>query len=656
MDRQKDAAYRFVTLGPFLSAYFLSGWVFTIPYLAAYLLYWWQGWPVNPENGSGLCLLHLYWLIHAMNIILAAGAFLWRSTKISSMAAFGKSRHACDFIRFVPWIALALAFYIPSVYFEFPSDPWEHFSRINHWPHSATVGDFYARTKSSYFFAYSLVGRIETVDHQIYWLAVYHTGCCMLLSWQYYRLARGVGLRHRPALIFTVFQAFLFGNNLFSFYRYYSIASTVFAQLGAVVFVRMSIDLIRRGARFSAEGRGCIACLKNRTTLWPFIKPRLSLIGGGVCVLVLIALNHGQALGIAAVGAGSVVVWGIFSRHGSRAWWLLVPLVLMSIGSFLWWPREPAIDAIYRPQNWLTPWLGFNLFNPSSPAWERALAILGATGVSNMLTAVWLLRKNHIVGWLTIAPVVALTLPFVAIPFANILAGTEDSYIVSFNRLLLGIPAGLALVTAMAKLMAVPIIGAGQAGRFKRCVGHQHLAFGTLALVLAALTLLPASGPSHNRLWNALAIIPDDLQMRSATMLLDGAMRDTIHTGNPHSLVTTHHFGFIAFATGIRDIATPAGRSAPFTPTPAARAVAMIDRIAYVAETKQPAILVIQPATRVFSPRSAGGTLSGHWSPEYAVLENVAFLEILEAARGYSVKEIRNNAGDILLFPENSTR
>jgi hypothetical protein len=31
-----------------LRRYFRSGWVFLIPYLAGYLLYWWLKWPVNP--------------------------------------------------------------------------------------------------------------------------------------------------------------------------------------------------------------------------------------------------------------------------------------------------------------------------------------------------------------------------------------------------------------------------------------------------------------------------------------------------------------------------------------------------------------------------------------------------------------------------------
>ena len=86
-----------------LVAYFRSGWAFLIPYLAAYLLYAWLKWPVNPVDGGQLavsaigalpstvppstgtpstahsllstgvpCLLHVYWFLHALHLVLGA--------------------------------------------------------------------------------------------------------------------------------------------------------------------------------------------------------------------------------------------------------------------------------------------------------------------------------------------------------------------------------------------------------------------------------------------------------------------------------------------------------------------------------------------------------------------------------------------------------
>lgn len=96
--------------GAMLQNYFRSGWAFLIPYLAAYLLYAWLRWPVNPVaagsstvGGGQLavsaigalpstvppstgtpstahsllstgvpCLLHVYWFLHALHLVLGA--------------------------------------------------------------------------------------------------------------------------------------------------------------------------------------------------------------------------------------------------------------------------------------------------------------------------------------------------------------------------------------------------------------------------------------------------------------------------------------------------------------------------------------------------------------------------------------------------------
>lgn len=69
-----------------LRAYFRSGWAFLIPYLAAYLLYAWLKWPVNPVAGGQWavipCLLHVYWALHAVHLVLGAYAVRtwWRAS------------------------------------------------------------------------------------------------------------------------------------------------------------------------------------------------------------------------------------------------------------------------------------------------------------------------------------------------------------------------------------------------------------------------------------------------------------------------------------------------------------------------------------------------------------------------------------------------
>src|ERR1035437_3947496 len=175
-----------------LCSYFHSGWVFFIPYLAAYLLYAGLKWPVNPGTSSQQlavsnlvwwlpCLLHVYWFLHGLNLILAAIALhtWWRTIALSDRLP----RQSSDkggavtpqivgqrLYAILPWLCLAMVFWIPGVYLEFPSDPWEHYERINAWSLYEFHYDYGFWTKSSYFFAYSLVGHTTLRLRQLEWL------------------------------------------------------------------------------------------------------------------------------------------------------------------------------------------------------------------------------------------------------------------------------------------------------------------------------------------------------------------------------------------------------------------------------------------------------------------------------------------------------
>ena len=116
-----------------LQNYFRSGWAFLIPYLAAYLLYAWLKWPVNPApGGEGLvkgmsesagalpllrlpssvyrppCLLHVYWFLLALHLVLGALALRawWKgfalklqlSTSSPTFHAYSRTRTSAE-----PW-------------------------------------------------------------------------------------------------------------------------------------------------------------------------------------------------------------------------------------------------------------------------------------------------------------------------------------------------------------------------------------------------------------------------------------------------------------------------------------------------------------------------------------------------------------------------
>ena len=608
-----------------LIPYFRSGWAFLIPYLAVYLLYAGQKWPVHTAGHTAApALLHVYWALHLIHLLLAALALAeWqrRESAATSTSWFDPARLA----RVAPWLCLALLFWIPGVYLEFPADTWEHYSRINEWSWLDTVTAHSNWKKSGSFLAYSLIGPVAPPARQLAWLDAYYTAGSLLLCWQYYRLARAAGLGRQTGLLFVFLQALLFGNNLFGFYRYYAISTTLFAQLGAVALVRVALEVLG-GTAGSRTG--------------PARLPWTDLISGGL-LLALIAFNHVQGLGIALLGIAAVAVWRLI------AWrrWLAVALpagaVLLSVAAVLAWPRHPSLDAVYRPAGWLTAWYGFNFFSLSSPTFDRTAAILGCGGLLNFVAGVWLLRRNHPAGWLTVMPVLALALPVVAIPFANILAADPNfahGYIIAFHRMLFAIPPGLALVVLGAGRSENPPVAspAGHRAGFAR--------FALLLAALSALLIVPPSGKYFNRFFNFAMTPPDDLAMRhviaaTATLAVGekiplteaGDRREALLVARG-GLLTTPGIGYVLNATGTTLIAGARARMTwPTVSPPSTNTGQALENLLYV-DRARIRDLPFWPVPALFTPGSQTGYLSQHWLGSEVALEHAAQNELFAAA------------------------
>jgi hypothetical protein len=643
-DFENQAGAASATRGNRLSLYFKSGWAFLIPYLAAYLLYAWLRWPVNASPASHRpSLLHVYWFLHAAHLLLGGVALLggWQNST---------TQHAPDAVpvvpgsywqKAVPWICLALLFYIPGVYLEFPADPWQHYTRVNEWSWLQAVTEHPFWTKSSYFLAYSVVGKIAPPVLQLRAFDVFNVGCCLLLCWQYYRLARALRLGPGPAMLFVLLQALLSGNFLFGFYRYYGISSSLFAQLGAVALVRVALEVFDQNPAIDGDGPR-----RKSILAWgrDFLVP-------GMLLVVLIALNHIQGLGIAGLGVAAIAVWRLVRWRRQAAWWLAGAVVFLSVTVIFWWPRHPALDASYRPDGWLNAWYGFNFLSLSSPAYERVAAILGLFGLLNLFAGLVLLRRNEVVGWLTVLPVVALCLPCVAIPFANSLAARPVSSgedIIVFSRMLFAIPCGLAVVALLAGWQErfskwgewFMLTGRESAGRERLPRARPHssgvrartVATAALPLGLLALTVIPPGGPSFNRLFNALMVPPDDLAMRHVLQspvvvalapkprlpgLIDHPEQTFLKRG---AILTTPGIGYVMNATGSTLIdgtsrrLIAAGAPPPSVTTPSDR-----DRLTHgfpnrVQEAAFPVV------ANLFSPVSQTGFLSTHWLPQEVAL------------------------------------
>jgi hypothetical protein len=676
-----------------LRRYFRSGWAFLIPYLAVYLLYYLQKWPVNAVTGEGQlkvaseretwvpCLLYVYWILHAINAFLAAIALsAWwrekRTTPALGEVAGADVRHltsdigdspsasggsglpppASRLLRIAPWLLLGLLFWIPGVYLEYPADPWQHYSRINKWSGLQTVGEHSVWNKSSYFLAYSLLGQIAPPARQLFWLDLYYTGCCLLLCWQYYRLVRAVGLGGRASMLFVLLQAFLFGNNLFGFYRYYGISSTIFAQLGAIALIRWGFQVVR-GRQETGDGR---------EDSFPDLRPPASNLERSLqaipaaLLLALTAFNHSQGLGIAGLGLAAVAGWRLIEWRRSMIWWLAVAALVLSVTAVLWWPRHPALDAAYRPAGWLTAWYGFNVWSPSSPAGDRTLQILGFFGVVNLAAGLLLLRRNHVAGWLTVFPPLALGLPFIAMPFAGALAQHNNDWgnIITFHRALLAIPAGLAMVAFTDGILASrksrdngTTAGTNRAKVLSWLNGAT--ADGLLMCALPALLLVPASGPYYNRFWNALMKPPDDLGMKH--VIAAASRSPLIATKNDHPSVvfTTPGIGCVVTATGFNNVVYIEERliMSSVLSTPTARMDHLLGRVtSVVKDGRRDSLLLLPLVTSLQTAVSLTGSLSTHWLPQEVALEHAGGPEIEAAARQLGGKEIQTANGTYYSF------
>lgn len=607
------------TAGSLLRRYFYSGWAFLLPYLLFYVLYYWRKWPVNPPSSPGPshwgripALLHVYWALHALHLLTGAFSLrsFWHEQPLQS------KRSWADLLQpVIPWALLALLFCLPGTYLEFPSDPWDHFARINSCAdHQTPILYKY----SGYFLAYSLIGRVPA-DRQLLWLNVYYTGTCLLLCWQYFRLARAIGLEKPAAFLFVLLQVVLFGNSAFSFYRYYGLASTMFSQLGAVALIRLGLEAVaRRQSQAAPLSFSPFPPRGLNSVLFPLFT--------ALFLVALIAFNHIQGLGIAALGLAAVGVWRLIVWKTSMIWWLLAATLILGMATVHWWPRHPAIDHLYRPQGWLTAWYGFNVWSSHSPAGDRALQILGLFGVANFVAGLLLLRYNHVAGWLTVMPVLALCLPFVAIPLANALVQKGDPQnIIVFHRMLLAIPSGLALVCLGQKLLGrkAPVSSfqwQAQNNPFMAQERPSLFAFPVLLLCLAGLMVVPAGGPFFNRAWHAFVRPPDDLSMHAPRIGFDEHRRSpnysrntlfaatsglsyVMNTGQPTRTL------FADYRIYLRD-----GRS------PAIDLGAITNALSQLAADDHATVVVPQP-TLLYTPYSFAALCSTHWFPQEVALD-----------------------------------
>lgn len=611
-----------------ITAYFRSGWIFFLPYLSCYLLYAWQGWPAVPvfagETPASARetwvppLLHVYWALHTCHLLVGFGVLVnqWRRYARQPRRIGAKAWAAA------PWVLLGMLFLLPGVFIEYPADAWEHLRRINAWGIVHEIRDHSHWAKSGYFLAYSLIGEPTSHSGQLLLGRLYYAALGLLLCRQYFGLARALGLTSRPAFLFAILQAILLGNDVFSFYRYYGLSTTVLAQIAAVAAIRYAVEHVET-SRF--HGSTITDPSAARRVLYA-IGP------AAVGLLALMAFNHLQAIAIAALGVTGVFAHVTSRKYPSLFMGFMGVVVVASIATVLWWPSSLGLIQAGKG-GWLAPWGGFNLFALGSPAAERAWTILGVFGALNLIVGFALVLRNHTAGWLTIVPILGLCVPLSAIPFADIITRNDPANIVAFHRLLLGIPPGLALIVAGEQALRQFRTQIRPFGRLK------HLAGSVIALAL--LTVTPSQGPWLNRFWNLVARSPSDLEMRPVAIDLRANLPsrmtgDGLYVGSSRVCFVLEAMRPIPtvfdpyFYRGYVNGGLLPGTESPFH-----------ERVLANREARRGSMVIV-PRTRVlFTPYSQAGYLSRHWLPQEVALAFAGGAELASKAEAAGITLFR---------------
>jgi len=393
-----------------------SGCLFLVPYVVLYLVGWWARIPTRALQVA-YAALHAWFLYVALRRGLEE-----RATVPLADALF--------------WLFLALAFFIPGAYFEFPSDSWEHASRIFLWNDYEFIHLYPTKTKQIYFWAWSLIGWVP-LSYRFAALDLYGAFWQLLVSKCVMDLLEGLGLRAglRKVTVLVFFMGF--GTDVFGF-RYYCLSSMVPAYTAYLFALNLVLDHCRGGT--SRKGALALAAL-------------------------VIAANHFQELLFLVMMAMSLAVLSVLvqERSASLRKPLLAAVALLTLFSVIF-PQTfvGAIHSLNLPRwipqaanrGWdeiragLSPLLTLKLLDPA----DRHLRTLGALGlVSVLLAPVAFRRYPHFV-WLVWTPIALALWP----PFAlalSALASSDARY-----RIYYALPAILALPSVIDRMFQLPAL------------------------------------------------------------------------------------------------------------------------------------------------------------------------------------------------------
>ncbi|HET7747686.1 MAG TPA: hypothetical protein VFM29_10330 [Vicinamibacteria bacterium] len=433
------------------AALFSTGWLFLVPYLAPYLLFRVAGWPAPA----------LVWVFRGLHVVTALLFLRFAAARI-------RGAHAADVLF---WTGMAVLFFAPGAYLEFPADPWEHARRIFAWAGAVEldVAEHYA-DRFMYFWASTLLEHVP-LEMRRPALAAYGGVWQLLLASAFHRFALRLGATEPWARVHVLATVFLFGNSAMGFYRHYALAPTVPAYVAYLGALTASIDLLERGER-----------------------RQLPVI---LLAVVFIVFNHRQELLLLLISWVAVAAWVGARAAPSRSLGALA-LALLAIG---------CLSGTFLPGLLAASGARFSRWG-SLPLWDLPYRdTLGLHGWIGLACAVVLLRRASLLACLTLAPSALLVFPPSA---AALIAVLGDRPVLAF-RALFAFPTSFALVEVLRRALAA----------VRPSWGHSRSPAPALAVALLIPMALRPESPVRGRLFFALHQPPRGLSLENLDAGID---------------------------------------------------------------------------------------------------------------------------------------
>lgn len=535
-------------------ALFSNGWLFIVPYVVFYLAFKYLHLPASGLKIIFICF-HLGLIVLFIN-------YLRTTSKKSEMADF------------VFWIGLVLLFLVPGAYLEFPSDPWEHFRRIYAWQSYRFIDENPLSDKFSYFWGWTLVYMVPPLYRRTA-LGVYGAFWELVLAYQFYLLALRLGFSKSWARIQVLATVCLFGANVFSFYRYYALSSTIVAYIAYLAAVIILMDVL--------DGE------RKKALLLPLL-------------VLIIYCNHLQEFIFLAISTTALLIHRAYEiQRFQKTLNYLLPLTLIVSWIIGAWvvlnPQFIPIQGFNPVPSSVSSWGTFRLWDLKMP-YVEAMAVHGLVSLG---LAIVLFKKYRRVALLTLAPVfLMLFFPFVLCLSA--LIGNFDHQI--SWRVLYAFPGSFILVAGLKE-------GSDFILRRVSIRSKALLAQLVVVSVVVCVSLVPTF-PYRGRLWFVLLKPPQQLALepmdQTSQWLYDNDHRDLncLLAGDGATAMA------LAATLGLKE------EPERLTPRDSFQLVSKGSPFGSYLQSNQVCGLVVAVPSKIMpGPLSRVGQLSGHWDPAF---------------------------------------